>query len=69
MRRTDVRPLDEATIRRSAEVALRYRFSNWDALIIAAALLAECGTLYSEDMQHGQVIDGSMTIVNPFAEM
>lgn len=69
MRRTDVRPLDEATIRRSAEIAFRYRFSNWDSLIVAAALLAGCDTLYSEDMQHGQVIDGSMTIVNPFAEM
>ena len=68
MQRTDVRPLDEATIRKSAEIALRYRFSNWDSLIIASALLADCGTLYSEDMQHGQVIDGSLTIVNPFAE-
>jgi predicted nucleic acid-binding protein len=68
MRRTDVRPLDEATVRRSAEIALRYRFSNWDALIIASAVLAGCGTLYSEDMQHGQVIDSSLTIVNPFAE-
>jgi predicted nucleic acid-binding protein len=68
MRRTDVRPLDEATIRRSAEVALRYRFSNWDALIVASALLAGCGTLHSEDMQHGQVIDGSLTVINPFAE-
>ena len=68
MRRTDVRPLDEATIRRSAEIALRYRFSNWDSLIIASALLASCETLYSEDMQHEQVIDGSLIIVNPFVE-
>ena len=66
MRRTDMRPLDEATIRKSAEIAIRYRFSNWDSLIIAAALLANCDTLYSEDMQHGQIIDGKLTIVNPF---
>jgi len=66
MRRTDTRPIDEATIRKSAEIAIGYQFSNWDSLIIAAALLANCETLYSEDMQHKQVIDGTLTIVNPF---
>ncbi|MEY3882473.1 MAG: hypothetical protein RIQ94_3269 [Pseudomonadota bacterium] len=54
------------TIRKSAEIALRYQFSNWDSLIIAAALLAKCDILYSEDMQHNQVIDGQLTILNPF---
>ena len=66
MRRTDIRPIDETTIRKSAEIAIRYQFSNWDSLIIAAALLANCDTIYSEDMQHGQLIDGTLTIVNPF---
>jgi predicted nucleic acid-binding protein len=66
MRRMDVRPVDKATIRKSAEIAIRYRFSNWDSLIIAAALLANCNTLYSEDMQHGQTLDGKLTVVNPF---
>ncbi len=41
-------------------------FSNWDSLIIAAALQANCYTLYSEDMQHEQIIDDTLTIVNPF---
>lgn len=41
------------------------RFSYWDSLILAAALGAGCTTLYSEDMQHGQVVDGSLTILNP----
>jgi predicted nucleic acid-binding protein len=40
-------------------------FSFWDSLIVAAALDARCSTLYSEDMQHGQVVDGRLTIVNP----
>jgi len=40
-------------------------FSFWDALIVEAALSAGCKTLYSEDMQHGLVLDG-MTIENPF---
>lgn len=40
-------------------------FSFWDSLIVAAALDAGCSALYSEDMQHGQVVDGRLTIVNP----
>jgi predicted nucleic acid-binding protein len=41
-------------------------FSYWDSLIVAAALDAGCATLYSEDMQHGRVLRGQFTIVNPF---
>jgi len=44
----------------------RYRFSYFDSLILASALMADCQILYSEDMRHGQVIDGQLTIVNPF---
>ncbi len=43
----------------------KYRFHWYDSLIVAAALEAKCGTLYTEDLQHGQVIDG-LTVVNPF---
>ena len=45
----------------------RYRYSFYDSLIIAAALEAGCDRLFSEDLQHGQRIDG-LTIVNPFLE-
>jgi predicted nucleic acid-binding protein len=44
----------------------RYKFSIYDAMILAAALEAGCTTLYSEDMQHGQFIAGRLRIVNPF---
>jgi predicted nucleic acid-binding protein len=47
------------------EIQTRYRYSFYDALIIAAALEAGCTRLLSEDMQHGQRIEG-MTIENPF---
>lgn len=46
-----------------------YSFSYWDSLIVAAALDAKCTTLYSEDMQHGQIIDGNLTIMNPFLQI
>ena len=48
------------------DVQLRYRFSFYDSIIVAAALEAGCRRLYSEDMQHGQRIHG-LTIENPFA--
>jgi len=47
------------------EVQSRYRFSFYDSLIIAAALEAGCNTLYSEDLQHGQVV-GALRVENPF---
>jgi len=50
-----------------AGVALRrrYQVSHWDATIIAAAQQLGCGTLYSEDLNHGQIYD-NVCIVNPF---
>ena len=42
-----------------------HRYSYWDCLIIRCALATRCRMLLSEDMQHGQVIDG-LRIVNPF---
>ncbi len=47
------------------ELKQRFQLAWYDSLIVAAALEAKCDTLYTEDLQHGQVIDG-LTIVNPF---
>ena len=46
-------------------LAERYGFSLYDAMIVAAAVLSGCDTLWSEDMQHGMTVDG-LRIVNPF---
>ncbi len=40
-------------------------YSFCDSLIIAAALAGKCKILYSEDLQHGQVIEG-LEIINPY---
>lgn len=48
-------------------IAAKYGCQFYDALIAAAALEAECTTLYSEDFQEGQVIEGRLTVRNPFA--
>jgi len=44
----------------------KFCFSSYNSLIIASALGAGCDTLYSDDMQNGQEIDGRLHIVNPF---
>jgi predicted nucleic acid-binding protein len=43
-----------------------YNLSIYDAMIAASALHADCDTLWSEDMQHGMVLDDRLRIVNPF---
>ena len=53
------------TYRLAQALATRYQLSHWDSLIVAAATLAQCETLYSEDLQHGQVV-GTVKVVNPF---
>ncbi len=62
----NVEPMSVDTHDRAAQLAERYGLSIYDALIVAAALLAGCSTLYSEDMQNGQVIERQLTIRNPF---
>lgn len=47
------------------DIQARYRYGFYDALIIAAALEAGCTRLCSEDVQHGQQVEG-LTIENPF---
>jgi predicted nucleic acid-binding protein len=47
-------------------IAERYQLAFYDALIVASAVAAECTTLYTEDMQDGLLIEGSLTLCNPF---
>ena len=47
-------------------VSQKYQFGFYDSLIVATALENECTVLYSEDGQDGQVIEGKLTILNPF---
>ena len=61
-----VLPLDFAMHTNAVRIAERHRYGIFDALIIAAALQAGCGVLWSEDMQDGLVIDGRLRIANPF---
>src|SRR6266705_3898095 len=55
----------QALYNEALQVVRRYRFAWYDALIVAGALQAQCGVLYSEDFQHGQRL-GELEIRNPF---
>lgn len=61
-----VHPLTLETHETGLELAERYGFSTYDAMIVAAALQAGCDTLWSEDMQHGMALDEGLRIANPF---
>lgn len=62
---TRLQPIDASVVRRALSIRNRYGFSYWDCQIVAAALEAGCSTLYTEDLQSGQVIDGVLTVINP----
>jgi predicted nucleic acid-binding protein len=59
-------PVEESTIKRALQIKKKARYSFWDSLVIASSLENNCSVLYSEDMQKGHLIDGKLTIVNPF---
>lgn len=56
-----------STMHLALSIAERYGLSWYDSLIVAAALDAGCDTLYTENLQHGQVIENRLTITNPFS--
>jgi len=61
----EVKPLTVATHERALALAERYGYQIYDALQLASALENGCSILYTEDLQHGQQIEG-LTIRNPF---
>ena len=55
----------EDVLLRAVELRKSGSFSFWDSLILAAALSVGATVLYTEDMQHGLTVDGTLLIVNP----
>jgi len=58
--------LDLETVENCLKIKEKYRFSWWDSLVLSSALESNCSILYSEDLQHGQTVENSLKIVNPF---
>ncbi len=53
------------TLTKATDLIQKFDFQLFDSIIVAAACEADCNILYSEDMQHGLVVEG-LTILNPF---
>lgn len=66
--RSRLQPAHAELLALALDLRNRLRFSFWDCQIVAAALLAGCTTLLSEDLQHGQTIEARLRVVNPFVE-
>ncbi len=62
----EVMPVSQATHELAVLVAKDAKLRIYDACIVAAAELAGCGILYTEDLNDGQRI-GGVNIRNPFA--
>jgi predicted nucleic acid-binding protein len=59
-------PLTINTHELGLDIAEQFEFSLYDSMIVSAALQSGCTILYSEDMQHGQIINSQLVITNPF---
>lgn len=60
--------IDKEIVKKAIELKLRYGYSYWDSLVIASALDLKCGVLFTEDLQHGQIINEELKIINPYAK-
>lgn len=58
-------PLTPQAQRDAVRISGRYALRIYDSMIVATAQEAGCDVLYTEDLQHGQEIEG-VRIVNPF---
>lgn len=61
-----LQPENESVVETALFSFEKYSLQVFDSKIVAAALHAGCSILYSEDMQHGLVIEKKLTIINPF---
>ena len=61
-----LQPISLSTLKYARHLLDRYDFQLFDSIVVASALEANCHILYSEDFQHGLMVENRMTIVNPF---
>jgi predicted nucleic acid-binding protein len=61
-------PIDAALVMDAIATAERYRIAYWDGAIVAAAERLGASTLYTEDLNHGQIY-GSVRAENPFRDI
>jgi len=58
-------PIKQNTVISAIDLHLIYGYSYWDSLVVASALENGCKTLFSEDLQSGQLIENKLKVTNP----
>jgi len=58
--------IDMDTIQNALSLQDKYGYTYYDCLVLASAIHNNCVCIYSEDMQHKQLIEGKLKIINPF---
>jgi predicted nucleic acid-binding protein len=66
LRNCTIVPTTQTVLNHAEKLIARYDLQLFDAIIVATALEANCTILYSEDMHHGLIIEGTLSIINPF---
>lgn len=69
LKRFKVVTIHQDILLKSFDLSEKYHYGLWDSLILATAIFYDCTLIYSEDMQDGQVIEGTLTIKNPFKQV
>jgi len=62
----EVLSVQRKTINKAIDIKERYGFSFYDCLMLASAIEGGCQFIFTEDMNDGQIIDGTLKIINPF---
>jgi predicted nucleic acid-binding protein len=62
-----IAPIQNSTIDLAIKLIQKYDFQLFDSLVVALALESDCKILYTEDMQHGLLVNKKLQIINPFA--
>ena len=60
--------LNVNTLDQTLMLCKKYNFSFWDGMMIAAALDNHCSIIYTEDLNHNQLIENRLKIINPFIQ-
>ncbi|MDM8566500.1 PIN domain-containing protein [Candidatus Halobeggiatoa sp. HSG11] len=58
--------LNKATYDYAFTLRQQYNISFWDSLIVTSALESDCSIIYTEDLQHNQMIENQLKVINPF---
>jgi len=61
-----IAPIQNSTIDLAIKLIQKYDFQLFDSIIVALALESDCKILYTEDMQHGLLVNKKLQIINPF---